>query len=163
MSAAATEGGPARARVALVQTLKARQVAGSSQHLCVRGTPRPEQGCGGGVPCRCPRRSPPAVPAIGLGAVGFGGAQPPPQIRLGGTWTEPGPEALRLGLGGKGWRREEELAATSLSPAACLRGDEDGGAGVSATAAVVAVRRDGKGQRAARVSAKGGVPACRRP
>lgn len=35
---------------------------------------------------------------------------------------------------------------TSLSPAACLRGDEDGGAGGPATAAVVAVRRDGTGQ-----------------
>lgn len=65
MSTAATEGGPARpqrcrARVPLAQTLKARQAAGSSLHgsFVREAAPRPEQGCGGGVPCRCPRRSP---------------------------------------------------------------------------------------------------------
>lgn len=53
-------------------------------------------------------------------------------------------------VGRRGLRQEEEeeerAGPTSLSPAACLRGDEDGGAGGPATAAVVAVRRDGTGR-----------------
>lgn len=54
---------------------------------------------------------------------------------------EEGPAAAGGGAGGN----------TSLSPAACLRGAEDGGAGGPATAAVVAVRREGTGPDSERV------------
>lgn len=178
MSTAVTEGGPARR-----QKAAALQSAGSvtsdmkgtpssrlfpTPVLCARGSPPPRAGVWRG--CAAPLPSPLALGgargrARNCGIRRCSTAAPGPPRR---DWAEHGPgraggAAAGAGRKGEGWRREEEQAATSLSPAACLRGDEDGGAGVPATAAVVAVRRDRTAQRAACVSAEGGVPACRRP
>lgn len=69
--------------------------------------------------------------SAGRGGGVAGGQRPrePPGLR------EEGPAVAGGGAGGH----------TSLSPASCLRGAEDGGAGGPATAAVVGVRREGTG------------------
>lgn len=120
---------------------------------------RRARGCGGGVEggvptaagrARCPRSrrcragSNPLLrerlgrDSAAAGRAGVGGGQ---RRRERPGLGEEGPAAAGGGAGGH----------TSLSPAACLRGAEDGGAGGPATAAVVAVRRDGTGPDSERV------------
>lgn len=142
-----------------------QRVPGASALLSYCGQREPPtsarraRGCGGGVEggvptaagrARCPRSrrcragSNPLLrerlgrDSAAAGRAGVGGGQ---RRRERPGLGEEGPAAAGGGAGGH----------TSLSPSACLRGAEDGGAGGPATAAVVAVRRDGTGPDSERV------------
>lgn len=99
------------------------------------------------------RAAPGAAPA-GLGGSRAGGGRRRAEAGSGRERPGLGKEGPAAAGGGAGGH-------TSLSPAACLRGAEDGGAGGPATAAVVAVRQDRTGpdrtgQRACAPRLRGG-------